>query len=357
VDPLKGRRDQKMVSTIKNNTFSEHVLDIMTFGLSKGFCSDVTITVPGNKRILRCHKSILSNTSPLLKTLLSDHVFDGSDEPVHVVLSDLEFDDVMAIMNLIYVGSVSLKSNHDAKRIKSAAENIFGISLSEEQIKISNKTEPVKKEPPVIVPKISTKRPLLAKPVPLNSQNPLVFFMAPSPSVKSERFSENSGNRGNRENLLNSYQRAKMRCVDKFKCNICQKGFPLKCLLQRHITTHKVQKPFNCRYCEKGFSAKGSFHHHMFMKHSEALELQNKTVKNKDVQDTKDPIRIVPDDSGENIEILEVFPDGQDEGDHEPKESVNKLITVTQAPQRAGVIMGPGHRTSRNNEDMYYWLQ
>merc|ERR1719391_1360121 len=145
-----------MVSTIKNNTFSEHVLDIMTFGLSKGFCSDVTITVPGNKRSLKCHKSILSNTCPLLRTLLTDHALEGSDEPAHVVLSDLEFDDVMAIMNIIYVGSVSLKSSHEAQRIKSAAENIFGISLSEEQIKISNQNSTIKKEP-VIVPKITTK--------------------------------------------------------------------------------------------------------------------------------------------------------------------------------------------------------
>jgi len=352
-----------MVSSIKNNSFSEHVLDIMRFGLSKGFFSDVVITVPGNKKSLKCHKSILSHTCPLLRALFSDH--ESSDEPVHLVLSDLELDDVMAIMNIIYVGTVSLKSIQDAQRIKSAAENIFGISLSEEQILIiSSKNVAVKNEP-----KVATKRPLLAKPIPLNSQNPLVFFMAPSPSIKSERFSENSGQKGNRENLLNSYQRAKMRCVDKFKCNICQKGFPLKCLLQRHTTTHIDQKPFNCRYCKKGFSAKGSFKHHMFMKHSEALELQSKPVENKNVQDAKEEsdketLTILPDDS-KNVEVKlmelggSIVHDSRDGqvGDPETKVSGHKVITVAPTSQRTGVIMAPSHRSNKNTEDMYYWLQ
>ena len=50
---------------------------------------------------------------------------------------------------------------------------------------------------------------------------------------------------------LNSYQKAKLRCADKFKCDLCGKGFPLGCLLQRHKRTHLDSKPHSCHYCDK----------------------------------------------------------------------------------------------------------
>merc|ERR1712212_648007 len=73
---------------------------------------------------------------------------------------------------------------------------------------------------------------------------------------------------------LNSYQKAKLRCADKFKCDLCGKGFPLGCLLQRHKRTHLDSKPHSCNYCDKGFSSKTTLKHHLFMQH---LEEKSKT--------------------------------------------------------------------------------
>ena len=41
-------------------------------------------------------------SSPFLHQLISDH--DDTDEPLHIILTDIEYDDVMAMLNIVYVG-------------------------------------------------------------------------------------------------------------------------------------------------------------------------------------------------------------------------------------------------------------
>ena len=71
-----------MFSTVRNNAYSEHVMEIMTQGLRKvckcllgklvflfsvfmpfqGSFSDVVINVPSSKKVIKCHKSVLSRS-------------------------------------------------------------------------------------------------------------------------------------------------------------------------------------------------------------------------------------------------------------------------------------------------------
>ena len=133
----------------------------------------------------------------------------------------------------------------------------------------------------------SRKRPLMIRGSPTAQQSPIIFFLtAPgatgggsltSSLAKSEDSAIINEEPTNQSVTLNSYQKAKQRCADKYKCDICCKGFPLSCLLQRHKRTHADHKPFQCNYCQKSFSSKTSLNHHLFMRHSEE---QSRKIEN-----------------------------------------------------------------------------
>ena len=116
-------------------------------------------------------------------------------------------------------------------------------------------------------------------------QSPMIFFLstptaatAPVTSLCKADEQQTGGEEPSlHSNTMNSYQKAKQRCADKYKCDICCKGFPLSCLLQRHKRTHTDLKPFQCNYCEKSFTSKTSLNHHLFMRHSEeqARKIEN----------------------------------------------------------------------------------
>ena len=131
----------------------------------------------------------------------------------------------------------------------------------------------------------SRKRPLMIRGSPA-AQSPIIFFVTTPASnggsvtsslAKPEDSVMTSEEPTNPAVTLNSYQKAKQRCADKYKCDICCKGFPLSCLLQRHKRTHADHKPFQCSYCQKSFSSKTSLNHHLFMRHSEE---QSRKIEN-----------------------------------------------------------------------------
>ena len=130
----------------------------------------------------------------------------------------------------------------------------------------------------------SRKRPLMIRGSPA-AQSPIIFFLSTPSSgagsvsslAKPEDSVMTSDEPTNPSVTLNSYQKAKQRCADKYKCDICCKGFPLSCLLQRHKRTHADHKPFQCSYCQKSFSSKTSLNHHLFMRHSEE---QSRKIEN-----------------------------------------------------------------------------
>ena len=49
-----------------------------------------------------------------------------------------------------------------------------------------------------------------------------------------------------------------------YKCDICDKSFPLKSVLQTHIgSVHKKKNPFKCEICDYRCSQKGDLKKHM----------------------------------------------------------------------------------------------
>ena len=260
-----------------------------------------------------------------------------------------------------------------------AAKSFLGISTVEEKI-VKTSTFPscsssiippnMNRKPKAAPPRIASKRPLLVKASDTSSQ-PLLFFLTPTSSERCET-TDNSKN----VNLLNSYQKAKIRCADKFKCDICAKGFPLSCLLQRHLKTHFDEKPFKCTFCDKGFSSKTTLKHHLFKKHSEDRILKIEMKDESEVSRNKTSSNLInilssqryPDTTEEasksvdNIEIIDVKVD-----------EVTKQVAVQLAGDGADkteggrgvggsvIVSPPGARarlqdTSKPNEDLYYWI-
>eukprot|EP00092_Neocalanus_flemingeri_P037327 GFUD01040651.1.p1 GENE.GFUD01040651.1~~GFUD01040651.1.p1 ORF type:complete len:420 (+),score=88.66 GFUD01040651.1:195-1454(+) len=358
-----------MVSTIKNTAHTDHILQIMEYGLSKGCFSDVLISVTGSKKVIRCHKSVLAKSSAFMSSLLDSRT--DTQEQVAITLCDLTFSEAMAMMNLVYVGRVKL-SNDQLETTKAAAKTFLNIDVEIEKFEPEKVVKKPRKRKVVhnIDPKVNSKRPLMIKTS--SPQHPIFFVMPappsgpsikPDPSSKSEDISfvgiptsESDHSHGPDSEArtgdlmtMNSYQRAKLRCADKFKCDICGKGFPLSCLLQRHKRTHSDVKPFSCNYCDKCFSSKTSLNHHLFMRH---LEEQSKRIEM-----GKKLIDSLKQEQNENVEIIgserildgqgqviKVLADGdyviEDQGNNHKNVENMEIIGVQDITQQIAVQMG-----------------
>lgn len=363
-----------MQSTVKNHDYSVHMNEILTTSLKRGSFSDAIVSVPGTKKVIKCHRTVLSKSSSFLSSLLSHH--EASDEQVHIIVADTDFNDLMALLNIVYVGQVSL-SGSSVVKTRELAESVLGLKLIEEkidkQIQESAQTEKdmrtiqtrkVKATPQ----RIASKRPLLIKST--DNQAPIVFIM-PGIGQSYEKFGQSHQED---PGSLNSYQKAKIRCADKFKCDICAKGFPLDCLLQRHLKTHFDNKSFKCRHCDKGFSSKSSLRHHVFIKHLDDTK-SSITQKSEDISlANSKPFKVLDNSrhqKSENIEIINV-----QVGDHDLSKHVEVQMTEADSEEvevshHAGggrsVIVAPGEARSRGqeivqkttdstNSSMYYWI-
>jgi len=274
-----------MVSTVKNTTHKDNLLEVLEQGLSKGSYSDVLISVSGSKKTILCHRAVLARTSPFMASLVSS--CDEEQEQLSITLCDITFTEAMAMLNLVYVGSVRLASDK-MEATKAAARTFLGIEAGVEKIesKKAVKTPQKRKLAQPTSSKVNAKRPLMIKTN--SSQAPIFFVMPANPALRQSETPlltpPTTSEPGEELTTMNSYQRAKLRCADKFKCDLCGKGFPLSCLLQRHKRTHLDQKPFSCNYCEKSFSSKTSLNHHLFMKHLEEqtkrIEMGKKLIEN-----------------------------------------------------------------------------
>lgn len=259
------------------------MLGILESGLLQGTHSDVTFSVPGSRKLIRCHKSVLAKASPFLRSLLEDRL--EPQEPVHFHLCDISFSEAMAMLNLVYVGRVKL-SPGQLENMKSAAKSFLDLSVQVESCPPGTHRENRKRKlhiettraTPSSSSSVTARRPLLMK-SPSSLPPPVLVLMAPPSSQVQGGTQVPSGQSVAQESTvdtaeveysnLNSYQKAKLRCADKFKCDQCGKGFPLSCLLQRHKKTHSDIKPHCCHYCDKAFSSKTSLNHHLFMRHLE----------------------------------------------------------------------------------------
>ena len=259
-------------STVRNTAHPGHVTRILEQGLSQGNHSDVTISVTGSKKLIRCHKSVLANSSGFMRTLLEDRL--EPEGPVQIHLCEIGFAEAMAMLNLVYVGRVKLQQAI-LEETKAAAKAFLNLTVQVEQTATAssspstgnaNSSRGASKK---VGRSISTSRkhlsssksrPLLIK-APSNTHAPPVLVVLapqqqqriPGPHMKSEDLLKGASIDENTIDFssLNSYQKAKLRCADKFKCDLCGKGFPLGCLLQRHKRTHLDSKPHSCNYCDK----------------------------------------------------------------------------------------------------------
>ncbi|KAK3586814.1 hypothetical protein CHS0354_020025 [Potamilus streckersoni] len=59
-----------------------------------------------------------------------------------------------------------------------------------------------------------------------------------------------------------AYLRHKAIHSRPFKCEICDKTFPVACILQRHLICHSEEKPFKCTFCGRAFSRFGNLERH-----------------------------------------------------------------------------------------------
>ena len=263
-------------------------------------------------------------------------------------------------------------------KTRELAETVLGIMLIEEkiekQIQESSQRErdthrsPQSKKFRATPQRIASKRPLLIKSS--DNQAPIVFIM-PGVGQSYEKFGHSQSHQED-PGSLNSYQKAKIRCADKFKCDICAKGFPLDCLLQRHLKTHFDNKPFKCRHCDKGFSSKSSLRHHVFIKHLEdkksslTLKSENPSLAHskpfKAIDNSRHP-------KPENIEIINVkVGDLSKHVEVQITEAETEEVDVTQQPAGGrSVIVTPGEARARGQEiaqktndsstsSMYYWI-
>ena len=260
-------------STVRNTAHPGHVTRILEQGLSQGSHSDVTISVTGSKKLIRCHKSVLAKSSRFMRSLLEDRL--EPEEPVHIHLCEIGFSEAMAMLNIVYVGRVKLQQEAILEETKAAAKAFLNLTVQVEQTDTTASSSPaagitkgsrgVSQKPARSIStsrkhlSSSKSRPLLIK-APSNTHAPPVLVVLAQqqqrilgPHVKSEDLLKGASVDENTIDFssLNSYQKAKLRCADKFKCDLCGKGFPLGCLLQRHKRTHLDSKPHSCNYCDK----------------------------------------------------------------------------------------------------------
>uniref|UniRef100_A0A182WBU6 Protein krueppel n=1 Tax=Anopheles minimus TaxID=112268 RepID=A0A182WBU6_9DIPT len=59
------------------------------------------------------------------------------------------------------------------------------------------------------------------------------------------------------------WKQKKDKQIDRYFCNVCDKGFRFKSMMERHILTHTKEKKFHCEICGKGFAQKVNLTIHM----------------------------------------------------------------------------------------------
>jgi len=282
--------EMEMISTVKNTAHMDHIAEMLEFGLSHGSHSDVIVYVSDTKKTIRCHKSVLSSASPWMTILLGER---PPDETVHLRLCETSYREAMSMLNLVYTGSVNINTRDLLEGTQAAVAMLKLPILNQKSLSTASIAEPIRKKykkkiKPQVDHRAIAKRPLMMK---MGGIQP-VFFVLPvgvppggkipenvnSPLLPSIKNGLQQGSNPDLErgDLVigsgnNSYQRAKSRDAEKFRCDVphCLRGFPLACLLKRHKMIHSDRKPFSCRFCDKSFTTKAAWQHHEFARHLE----------------------------------------------------------------------------------------
>ena len=93
---------------------------------------------------------------------------------------------------------------------------------------------------------------------------------------------------------LNNNKADKTNTVKPFSCQYCDKSFPNKCKMKRHVDcVHLKIKPFSCQYCEKLFSQKYNMIKHINSVHlNVAIDFERNSSTNGSMADKICPIKV-----------------------------------------------------------------
>lgn len=75
--------------------------------------------------------------------------------------------------------------------------------------------------------------------------------------------------------MVFSYRRLKHSTVRPFECNICNKKFALRTLLNQHIRfQHCNERPVSCTICGKGFRTKSQLQKHSYSHRENTIDCE-----------------------------------------------------------------------------------
>ncbi|XP_002732411.1 uncharacterized protein LOC100379006 [Saccoglossus kowalevskii] len=68
---------------------------------------------------------------------------------------------------------------------------------------------------------------------------------------------------------------------ERFKCNICDKVFRLKCGVKNHLLVHSGDKPYKCSFCDKAYQSYTNCHQHEIRYHGKPGVIPNNNERKK----------------------------------------------------------------------------
>jgi protein bric-a-brac 1 len=195
--------------------------------------SMVDVTLSCGDGSIRAHKMVLSACSSYFKNIFSKFI-NPYQYPV-VIMKDMPFADLRAIVEFIYRGEVFVPQEQLSSVLKSA-----------ETLKVKGLSD-VNATKSQIVPRPSHHAQELT-----------------TDGRKQGSSHRKSNNRSETSSALYSFQG-----VQRFQCHICHQGFTAKRNLQRHMQIHSYYRnKFECELCGKKFSWKHGLNSHKEKTHN-----------------------------------------------------------------------------------------
>ncbi|XP_015794579.1 longitudinals lacking protein-like [Tetranychus urticae] len=192
--------------------------------------SMVDVTLSCGDGSIRAHKMVLSACSSYFKNIFSKFI-NPYQYPV-VIMKDMPFADLRAIVEFIYRGEVFVPQEQLASVLKSA-----------ESLKVKGLSE-------------------------VNATKSLVPHEGGETAAQTSR----GGRKGRKSNTTSSDgspSNFAFQGVQRFQCHICHQGFTAKRNLQRHMQIHSYYRnKFECDLCGKKFSWKHGLNSHKEKTHN-----------------------------------------------------------------------------------------
>lgn len=200
--------------------------------------SMVDVTLSCGDGSIKAHKMVLSACSSYFKNIFSKFI-NAYQYPV-VIMKDMPFADLRAIVEFIYRGEVFVPQEQLSSVLKSA-----------ESLKVKGLSD-VNATKSQLVPRTSDE----------------------SVDTAGQSNTGTSGRKGRKSNQARSSDASPsalypFQGVQRFQCHICHQGFTAKRNLQRHMQIHSYYRnKFECELCGKKFSWKHGLNSHKEKTHN-----------------------------------------------------------------------------------------